>query len=116
MRQPCTRTNTGTGGDRGIGVDLWEIVVPPLATVARHADSLLRSAKPAHSATHPQENTGSGQSACLNPIGAGDTVSGVMLCALVEGAAPTLAFARGIAAASVRCVACVSNFPASHVL
>eukprot|EP01052_Picozoa_sp_SAG31_P025559 SAG31_NODE_2247_length_6094_cov_6.426522_3_plen_168_part_00 len=40
----------------------------------------------------------------VNPIGAGDTVSGVMLCALAKGADPPTALARGLAAASASCL------------
>lgn len=36
----------------------------------------------------------------LNPVGAGDTVSGVFLAELLHGTDPPLAFARGISAAS----------------
>ena len=39
----------------------------------------------------------------VNPIGAGDTVSGVMLCALAEGASPPAALVQGMAAASASC-------------
>ena len=39
----------------------------------------------------------------VNPIGAGDTVSGVMLCALLEGRSPPQALALGMAAASASC-------------
>lgn len=41
---------------------------------------------------------------CVNPIGAGDTASGVLLCALVEGCEPPQALARALAAASASCL------------
>ena len=40
----------------------------------------------------------------VNPIGCGDTCSGVMLTELLSGASPVKAFRNGLAAASANCM------------